>query len=101
MGMKPEDVPAEVVTKIETAVSLLPGWVLGEPDTAALHVVAAVIPEIQALALREFADGLPAGWKRPNGPADAARAHAAHLLECTCPADACRTATTGEPTDGA
>lgn len=53
MAMKPEDMPAELVTKIETAVSLLPGWVLGEPDTAALHVVAALIPEIQAQALRD------------------------------------------------
>lgn len=49
--MRPEELPAELVTKIETAVSQLPGWVLGEPNTAALHVVAAVMPEIQARAL--------------------------------------------------
>ncbi len=49
--VRPEDLPPELVAKVEAAVSTLPGWVLGEPDTAALHVVAAVLPEIQARAL--------------------------------------------------
>lgn len=96
--MTPAEVPAEIFDTALKAVlerRAIHGTLGIKPDLRA--ALAAVLPEIQAQALREFADCLPGSWQRPNGPADAARAHAEHLLECTC-ADADRlTATTEEP----
>lgn len=43
----------------------------------------------------ETAEKLGVDPERPNGPGDAARAHAEHLLECTC-ADAARLTTKTE-----
>ena len=117
--MTPDEVPADLVEKAARAIweydTPAPelGWphwdvvvirsdadvlfaqLVADTRTMARHALAAVLPEIQAQALMDFADGLPSDWKRPNGPADAARAHAEHLLECTCAEAARRTTTEG------
>lgn len=89
--MRPEEVPAEWVELVEfplremlaTDGVFVP---LGHPrlDHVGRRILAAVLPLAQAAALRELATMMPADWQRPNGPADLARAHADHVLECRC-----------------
>jgi hypothetical protein len=90
--MSPQQVPAEWVDAVELALADRCNdeheggrdW-CGCPDENDVRLVlAAVLPLAQAAALRELATMMPADWQRPNGPADLARAHADHVLECRC-----------------